>query len=97
MKLVVIGASRGAGRLVLEEALRRGHAVTALVRESALDWTLVHPPMLVNGAPRGRFQVGEELRLSSFARIPRADLARFLLDEVEQATWRGRAVAVAEP
>ena len=32
MRIVVLGASGGVGRLVVEESLKRGHAVTALVR-----------------------------------------------------------------
>jgi putative NADH-flavin reductase len=66
-----------------------------VVRESGLDWTLVHPPMLVDGPPLGSIRAGEDLRLSSFSRIRRADLARFLLDEAEAGAWRRRAVAVA--
>lgn len=32
MKILVLGASRGVGRHVIEQAVRRGHAVTALAR-----------------------------------------------------------------
>jgi putative NADH-flavin reductase len=68
-----------------------------IVQDSGLDWTLVRPPRLTDDAPRGRFQAGEDLGLSSWARMPRGDLAWFLVDEVERGQWRGRAVAVAEP
>ncbi|AQT80864.1 hypothetical protein B1R94_18740 [Mycolicibacterium litorale] len=34
MKILVIGATGGTGRLVVEQARQRGHSVTALVRES---------------------------------------------------------------
>lgn len=35
MKIAIIGASGKAGRLIMEEALRRGHQVTAIVRDAA--------------------------------------------------------------
>ena len=34
MKILIVGATRGIGRQVLEQALAAGHAVTALVRDS---------------------------------------------------------------
>jgi putative NADH-flavin reductase len=42
MKIVVFGASRGAGRKVVEQALAAGHMVTAFVR-SPDKFTLQHP------------------------------------------------------
>ncbi|WP_088051532.1 NAD(P)-dependent oxidoreductase [Virgibacillus dakarensis] len=35
MKIAIIGASGKAGRLILEEAVRRGHDVTAIIRDRA--------------------------------------------------------------
>jgi uncharacterized protein YbjT (DUF2867 family) len=35
MRIVVIGATGATGRLVVDEALRRGHEVVAFVRDSA--------------------------------------------------------------
>lgn len=35
MKIAIIGASGKAGRLIMEEASRRGHQVTAIVRDAA--------------------------------------------------------------
>lgn len=66
-----------------------------ILRESGLDWTLVRPPRLTDGPARGRCRYGEELRLSSFSSIPRAELARFAVEVLGQAAWSGRAVAVA--
>lgn len=39
MKLSVIGASRGIGRKVVEDALQRGHAVTAMSRSATQAFT----------------------------------------------------------
>ena len=81
----------------LRELLEDRRFSERIIRQSDLEWTLVHPPRLAHGPARGRFKAGEDLRLSSFARIPRADLARFLVGEAEQGVWKRRAVAVAEP
>jgi putative NADH-flavin reductase len=83
----------GSLRRQVEERRRSGR----IVRDSGLDWTLVRPPRLTDDPPRSRFQAAEDLPLLSRARIPRGDLAGFLVDEVERGRWRGRAVAVAEP
>lgn len=46
MKIVVFGASRGAGLKVVEQSLEAGHRVTAFVR-SAEKFTLRHPNLSV--------------------------------------------------
>ena len=44
MKILVIGASQGTGALVVEEALARGHAVTAFARSPA-KLAIEHPKL----------------------------------------------------
>lgn len=53
------------------------HAVLAA---SSLDWTQVRPPRLVEGPPSGT--VKSDAHRPQGAKLTRADLARFLLDEV---------------
>jgi putative NADH-flavin reductase len=65
-----------------------------LVRASGLDWTIVKPPLLTNGPPRGNVRIGPELRIGLMSRIRRADLAEAILDEVEEPRHVGRAVFV---
>jgi putative NADH-flavin reductase len=65
-----------------------------LVRESGLDWTIVKPPLLTTGAPRGRVRVGPDLRIGLMSRIRRADLAQAILDEIERPQHLGKAVFV---
>ena len=52
MNLLILGASGATGQLVLAEALRRGHTVTALVRETAQIGT-------ADGAEVARGDVGD--------------------------------------
>jgi putative NADH-flavin reductase len=56
-----------------------------LVRGSELDWTIVRPPKLTMGPRTGTYRTGESIRTS--APVPvlsRADLADFILQELEQ-------------
>jgi putative NADH-flavin reductase len=57
MDVLVLGATGSVGRLVVEEALRRGHRVTALVR---------HPEKL--GAPAVRAVEGDALDPAAVSR-----------------------------
>lgn len=60
-----------------------------------LDWTLVYPVTLTNGPGTGRYRAGERLRLRGVPRISRADVAAFLLSQVEDATYMRRGVLVS--
>jgi putative NADH-flavin reductase len=57
------------------------------VRRSDLDWTLVYPVTLTNGPRTGRYRVGERLRLRGFPRISRADVAEFILSQLEDRKY----------
>ena len=65
------------------------------LRASALDWTLVHPPMLSNGPHTGRFTAGADLRLSGAPRISRADLADFMVRQAESGAYSRTTVVLA--
>src|SRR5262245_53288994 len=56
-----------------------------IVVASALDWTIARPPRLTNGPRTGHYAVenGHLPSRSAFASISRADVADFLLGEVQ--------------
>jgi putative NADH-flavin reductase len=62
---------------------------------SGLDWTLVYPVTLTNGPRTGRWRAGERLALRGVPRITRADLAAFLLAQVEDRSYCRKGVLVA--
>jgi putative NADH-flavin reductase len=68
-----------------EEALRR----------SGLDWTVVYPVTLTNGSRTGRYRAGERLRLRGFPTISRADLADFILTQVEDRRYLRKGVLIS--
>jgi putative NADH-flavin reductase len=54
-----------------------------LVEESGLEWTIVKPPRLTDGPAAGRVRVGTAVRVGLLSSIRRADLAAFIMDEIE--------------
>lgn len=70
-----------AARHVLKDMTRTVHAV----RESDLDWTVVRVPMLTDDPPKGTLRVGR-VGVNTGPRIARADLARFMLEQLGDPT-----------
>ena len=67
----------------------------AQVADSGLDWTIVHVARLTNGPALGRYRVEPGDSLPGALTISRADLADFMLKELERGDWIGRDVALA--
>lgn len=66
----------------------------AVVRASSLQWTIVRPCHLVDGATCGPVRVVER-RTRFYESIPRVDVGAFLLDHIADARLDGRAVTIA--
>ncbi|GAB3720630.1 NAD(P)-dependent oxidoreductase [Spirosoma lituiforme] len=66
------------------------------VRESGLDWVIVRPTSLTNGPITGHYRIGEHLPFSrfDFPRISRADVAAFLLHQLEKDTYQQKAITL---
>lgn len=79
---------------VAGEMLADAHRHADLIRETDLDWVVVRPPRLVNAAYSGEWQAGY-LTLGPTSSMSRADLAEFLLRQVESDEWVGRSPMVS--
>jgi putative NADH-flavin reductase len=66
-----------------------------VVVESGLDWTIVRPPTLTNGRLSGSYGIEDERMPSGGLFVSRADVAQFLLDEVERSAHVRRMVGMA--
>ncbi|MCE3602513.1 NAD(P)H-binding protein [Massilia sp. P8910] len=82
-------------RRIIAAKMRDKDSMEALVRASALDWTLVRPPVLTNGPRTGRYRAGTTLNPGIAGTLARADLAAFMLSEAVGGNYRGAAVVVA--
>lgn len=66
----------------------------ATVRDSDLDWTIVRVPMLSDDPPQGRVEVGY-VGQGMGSRITRADVASFMLDQVDDDAYLHQAPAIS--
>jgi len=65
-----------------------------LIQASNLDWTLVRPPRLTDAPATGRYRVGTDVKMSLASKVSRADVAAFMLEQLAETTWSGRAPAI---
>lgn len=88
------------GRYVVAPVLLRNvaadHAAKEeIIRRSGLDWTIVRPPRLTDGPETGAYRHGESIHASQIVpRISRADVAHFMLTQLDDPTYLHRAPAV---
>ncbi|NJL07676.1 MAG: NAD(P)H-binding protein [Methylacidiphilales bacterium] len=73
-------------RLLLGRAYDDKDVQERLIRASALDWTIVRPGMLTNGERSGRYQVLLAPSKWRNGAISRADVADFLVRQIEDRT-----------
>lgn len=76
------------------EVARDRSAQEEAVMQSRLRWTIVKPPRLNAGPPLGRVLAAPDLRVGLRSSICRADLAAFLLEEIEKSAFLRRRVVV---
>lgn len=65
-----------------------------VVMQSGLDWTIVKPPRLTDGAAKGGWMAGADVRLGILSSITREDLSVFLIGEIEHPQFIVQAVFV---
>jgi uncharacterized protein YbjT (DUF2867 family) len=64
------------------------------IRESGLDWTIVRPTVLTDGPASGNIRALTDLTDFHGGSIARADVARFLIAELEERRWAGRSPVI---
>ena len=66
-----------------------------LIEESDLDWVIVRPAALTNGAARGKYRYGPKAENYFLpVRISRADVAAFMLQQLSDDRFLGSAVGL---
>ena len=73
------------GRIYDDKTVQEG-----LIRQSGLDWTIARPGILTNGSHTGRYKVLVERRQWRQGLISRADVADFLVRQIEDDTLIGK-------
>lgn len=61
---------------------------------SSLDWTMVMPPMLTDGPARGHYRIDPDALPPNGARISRADVAGFMMQQLTTTDYLARGVYI---
>jgi uncharacterized protein YbjT (DUF2867 family) len=94
-----VGDSRGHGGfvfdrlflpLLLSQAYKDKERQEAAVRASALDWVILRPAMLTDAPARGNARAFIDLAGVKGGKIARADVARFVVDQLTTDAWLRR-------
>jgi len=107
-RLLVI-SSIGAAQGIKREGLRRNiylwlrrkyygdmYQMEKDLQASDLDITILRAPMLYNGPCRKDYRVIADESYLNVLKISRADLAHFLLDDLDNGRWVNHTIAVAD-
>jgi putative NADH-flavin reductase len=76
--------------LLLGRAYEDKDAQETLVKRSGLDWIIVRPVLLTNGPNTGRYKVLDHPKDWRSGTISRADVADFLLKQVQDSSYLGK-------
>jgi uncharacterized protein YbjT (DUF2867 family) len=86
-------------KLFMRTLLRHVYADKAagdsVLRNTVLDWTLGHPVTLTNSEATGKYRVGERLALRGFPVVSRADVAHFLVKQIDDRSFVRTSVLVS--
>jgi uncharacterized protein YbjT (DUF2867 family) len=94
-----VGDSRGHGGfvfdrlfqpLLLSQAYQDKERQEATIRSSSLDWVIVRPCMLTDDPAQGSVRAVIDLGGIHGGKIARADVARFVVDQLTTDTWLRR-------
>lgn len=77
--------------LLLSEAYKDKERQEAAIRASQLDWVLVRPARLTDDPARGNARAITDLAHVNGGKIARADVARFVVDQLTADTYLGQA------
>jgi putative NADH-flavin reductase len=82
--------------LLLGPAYKDKDRQEAAIRASSLDWVLVRPAQLTNGAPRGNISATTDLTSVHGGKIARADVAQFVVEQLTTDTWLGQTPVILQ-
>ena len=86
---------RLAYRTLLRQIFADKAKADAMLRQSGLEWTLVYPTVLTDGARTDTCRVGEKLAMKGMPTVSRADVAAFMLAQLSTAEWLRRTAVIS--
>lgn len=79
--------------LVLRNAIADHESKEQIIKQSSLDWVIVRPAGLTNGAYTGQYRHGDTIQYG--ANISRADVADFMLKQVSNSVYLHKTPGVS--
>jgi uncharacterized protein YbjT (DUF2867 family) len=76
--------------VVLRSEVADKEAMEAQLFASSLEWTVVRVGLLTDEPSRGRWRTADDGSIHGMGKIPRADVAAFLLAQLNSAAWLKR-------
>lgn len=83
-------------RLLLNRIYKEKELQEPLIRQSKLEWIIVRPARLTNGARKGQYRQGEHLKPGLFGSISRADVAEFMLKQLGEDAYLRKSVTISD-
>ncbi len=108
VKRLIVVSAYGAGRpragmyvailrLMIPRHIRDKEHMEQIIKQSHLDWTIVRPTVLANGEKVGKITHGANFSPRGlFPSISRADVARFMLKQIETSDYVRKTVTITE-
>jgi putative NADH-flavin reductase len=81
-------------RMMLRTRIRDKEMQERRIFASSVDWLIVRPTILTNGPATGRYRVGTDLRVGLFPRVSRADVADFMLRQLDDPTLHRQTIGI---
>jgi uncharacterized protein YbjT (DUF2867 family) len=81
-------------RLTLKQIMAAKEEQETLIRASGLDWTIVRPGGLTDGAPTGQYQSGTDRAIKA-TRVARADVAEFVVRQLNDQQYLHQTPAIS--
>lgn len=82
-------------RVLLRDIFTDKECAEEGLRGSDLDWTIVYPVLLTDGPLTRKYRIGGRLELHGIPKISRADVAHFILTEVEDRAFVRKAAVIS--
>ncbi len=83
--------------LLLKRMYEDKNRLEQLLRDSKANWTIIRPGLLTNGPQTGKYEILEDLTGVTLGKISRADVADFMVSELEQPKYERRVVNLCSP
>jgi len=80
---------------LLRKPFKAQREMQQLIRASGTEWTIVQPPRLINKPATGKIRVDADALPEKGLRIARADLAAFMLAQLQSTEWVHRQPCIS--